>query len=156
MTRRRDGHVVLSKALALHLASLEFVRYDETGPTGAPPCFVENMPDGQPTPDFAVCVYSRTGFPATDLSGYEMPELQVVVRGALGPAEPAQVLAERIRRGLNQTSRVTWAPATQHESPILTCDANEPRPIPLGADQKGRLRWSVSFQLHLLTEEVAP
>jgi hypothetical protein len=153
VTPRRDGPGVLSKALALHLASLDLVRYDETGPTGAPACFVENMPD---TPDLAACIYSRNGFPGTDLSGYEKPELQAVVRGALGPAEPAQVLAERIRRALRDTARVTWAPGTAHASPIFTCDVNEPRPVPLGADQKGRLRWSVSFQLHLLTEEVAP
>lgn len=144
---------MLSKALALHLASLGLVRYDGAGPTDAWPCFVEFMPD---TPDNAVCVYSRSGFPADDLSGYERPELQVVTRGALGPAEPAHVLAERIRRDNRQTSRLTWAPGTEHEAPILTCDANEPRPVPLGADQKGRLRWSVSFQLELLTEEVAP
>lgn len=153
MTRRQHRHDVLSKALALHLASLGLVRYDGTGPVDAWPCFVENQPD---TPDNAVCVYSRTGFPATDLSGYETPELQVVVCGSVGPAEPAQVLAERIRRANRQTSNVTWAAGTQHESPILTCDANEPRPVHLGADQKGRLRWSVSFQLYLLTEEVAP
>ena len=144
---------MLSKALALHLASLGLVRYDETGPIDAPPCYVENMPD---TPDFAVCVYSRAGFPSTDLSGYESPELQVAVRGALGPAGPAHTLAEQIRRANRQTSRVTWAPGTDHAAPLLTCDANEPHPVPLGADVKGRLKWSVSFQLHLLTEEVAP
>lgn len=144
---------MLPKALALHLAGLNLVSYDGSGPTGVPPCFVESMPDD---PDFAVCVYSRTGFPSQDLSGYESPELQVIVRGAVGPSEPAQVLAERIRRANRQTSRITWAPGTAHEAPLLTCDANESRPVPLGPDGRGRLRWSVSFQLHLLTEEVAP
>ncbi|GAB3472035.1 minor capsid protein [Actinophytocola sediminis] len=143
---------MLSRALALHLVSLALVR-DPLDEGELPPCFVESMPD---SPHAAVCVYSRAGFPAVDLSGYESPELQVVTRAALGPSEPAQVLAERIRRALKDTDTVTWAPGTEHAAPILTCDANEPRPVPLGADQKGRLRWSVSFQTELLTEEVAP
>lgn len=142
---------VLTKALAIHLASLGLVTYDGSG-SGAP-CFVESMPD---TPDACACVYSRAGFPATDLSGYESPEVQVIVRGALGPAEPAQVLAEQIRRALRDTHTVTWAAGTAHEAPILTVDANEPRPLALRPDARGRLRWSVSFQAHLLTEEVAP
>ena len=144
---------MLSKAFALHLASLDLVRYDETGPTGAPPCYVETMPDGASTPDYAVCVYSRNGFPSRDLSGYETPELQVVYRTAANAGHQAGYDgAEAIRRVLNRTANVAWAAGTPHEQYVLTCDTNEPEPVYLGPDAAGRPRWSLSVQTELTKE----
>lgn len=144
---------MLPKALALHLASLGHGRYDQTGPVGAPTAFVVNLPD---KPDLAWCVYPRAGFPAQDLTGYERPELQVIVRTPEGSHQAGYDRAEAIRLALQHTSHVVWAASTEHEQYVLTCEANEPAPIPLGPDAAGRPRWSVSVQTEVLTEEVAP
>ena len=153
MTPRPHGDGVLSAALAWHLASLELVRYPPAGSGVAWPGYVESLPDA---PDEAVVILSRAGFPSLDLSGYETPELQVIVRGAAGPVRPARTLAERIRRALHDTDTVTWADGTPDVAPIFTCVANEPSPLSLGFDPNGRPQWSVSFQITHLTEEVAP
>lgn len=147
---------MLSKALALHLAGLGHGRYDQTGPTGAtvPAGFVVDMPDA---PDLAWCVVNRPGFAAHDLSGYELPELQVIYRTSKAAGHQAGYDgAEAIRRALQHTSRITWAAGTEHEQYVLWCEANETEPVHLGPDESGRPRWSVSFQLEKLTEEVAP
>ncbi|WP_240519331.1 minor capsid protein [Amycolatopsis antarctica] len=142
------------KTLALHLASLGLVRYPPGAPGDVPPCHVVDMPD---KPATAVCVYPRTSFPPDDdLSGYEWPELQVIVRTATDAGhEAGWVLAERIRLALRDTAEVTWAAGTAHVRHVFTCDANESSPLEL-EPQAGRRRWSVSFQIHLLTEVPAP
>lgn len=145
---------MLLKALALHLAGLGHGRFDQTGPVDAPPAFVVDMPDG-PDKDLCWCVYPRAGFRAQDLSGYETPELQVIYRT---PAKAGHQTgwdgAERIRRALQHTSNTVWAADTEHEQEVLWCQANEPAPVHLGLDAASRRRWSVSFQLEALTEEI--
>jgi hypothetical protein len=141
---------VLSKALALHLASLGHCRYGETGPLDAPAGWVVDMPN---EPHLALCIYPRAGFPGVDLSGYVRPELQVIVRTPQGSGHQAGYdRAEAIRRDLDRTCRITWAPGTEHEQYVLTCDANEPEPLYLGLDPVGRPRWSVSVQTELTKE----
>ncbi|PXY20312.1 minor capsid protein [Prauserella endophytica] len=145
---------MLPKSGALHLASLGLARYDGQGPADARPAFVVDMPS---TPDRCVCVIPRTGFPSTDLSGYERPELQVVLRDAVGtPWQVGHDDAEAIRLALRDTAAITWAAGTEHEQEIFSCDANEPQPFWLGPDANGRPRWSVSFQLYALIMEVTP
>ena len=145
---------MLLKALALHLAGLGHGRYDQTGPVDAPEAFVVDMPG---SPDLCWCVYPRAGFPAKDLSGYETPELQVIYRTAANAGHQTGYDAvEAIRRDLQHTARTVWAAGTEHETYVLTCEANEPAPVHLGLDAANRRRWSVSFQLEILTEEVTP
>lgn len=145
---------MLSKALALHLAGLGLVRYPPTAPGTATPCYIEDAPS---TPDTIVVIRSEQGFPATDLSGYELPELRVLIRTATDTGvQSGYDTAETIRRALKDTSQLVWAPGTEHEADILTCDAGEPAPIPEGKDPSGRPVWSVSFQINTLTEVLSP
>ncbi len=144
---------MLSKAYALHLASLGHCRYGETGPLDAPAGFVLDMPN---SPDLALCVYPQTGFPAVDLSGYVRPELKVIIRTPKGSGHQAGYdRAEALRNSVDRTCRVVWAAGSEHEQYVLTCDANEPEPVYLGLDAVDRPRWSVSVQTEL-TKEVTP
>ncbi|HEU5475713.1 MAG TPA: minor capsid protein [Actinophytocola sp.] len=140
-------------AAAHRLADLGLVKYPPNGAGSGVPCFVETLPA---TPDDAVCIRTRPGFPTQDLSGYETPEFQVERRAAVGTGNTGARHAEEIRRALQHKDTETWAPSTPDELSVLWCEANETSPVPLGADQTGRLSWSVSFQIETLTEEVAP
>lgn len=154
MTPASQSRGVLPMACALHLAELGLVRYDGRGPADARQAFVVDMPN---TPDDALCVYPRAGFPSNDLSGYEWPELQIVVRTRKDAGwQAGWDAAEAIRLALRDTANVTWAAGTPHEQHILSCDTNEPAPFRLGPDEVGRPRWSVSVQLHALIMEVTP
>ena len=74
---------MLSKALALHLAALGLVRYPAGGPGTAVRCYVEDMPsEPGAAPDDLVLIRTLPGFPATDTTGYENPEVEVMRRTA--------------------------------------------------------------------------
>lgn len=143
-----------SAALAHHLATLGLVRWPPTAAGTAVPCYVEELPD---SPDLAVAVITRPSFPAADLSGYELPELQVVVRHSVdneaGRHRPGWTLAEQIRTALHRNEihePSTWAAGTEDELHVLTCTASSSAPVSLGPDQAGRPRWSNNFQLEAI------
>ena len=140
----------MCKALAYHLAGLGHLSYDGVGPAGASPGFVVEAP---PEPDAMVAVLPAPGFPADDLSGYETPELQVIVRTDQNAGhQQGWQLAENIRQALTHTAALTWGAGTEHEQEVLWCEGNEPSPVSLGRDDNHRPRWSVSFQLEALLE----
>jgi hypothetical protein len=149
---------VLTAALAIHLASLGLVKYPPIGAGSGVPCYIEVQPS---TPDTCVTILSRAGFPSPDLSGYETPELQAIVRASAadGP-NIGQRLAERIRRAIAREPGTAlypaaWAYGTAEQASVLRADAITPSPLALGADPTGRLRWSVSWQIEVPTREVA-
>lgn len=144
-----------SAALAHHLAALGLVRWPPTAAGTAPQCYVEELPDD---PGFAVGVFTRPSFPAPDLSGYELPELQVVVRHPAdnpdGRHRPGWTLAEQIRTALHRNETYepsTWAAGTDDALDVLWCTASSSAPVALGPDQAGRPRWSVILQIEART-----
>ncbi|WP_285752012.1 minor capsid protein [Lentzea sp. NBRC 105346] len=139
---------MLSKALALHLASLGLVRYPADQPGSAVRCYVEDMPGD--APDNLVLIRSQQGFPATDISGYENPELEIMRRtaadaGVQAGFDGAQVL----RRAIKDDGQIVWAPGTEHEVHIALVNADA-TPTRKGVDPKGRPVWSFSVQTHAL------
>lgn len=138
---------MISAALATHLAALGLARWAGSGPDGALPAFVEDLPD---QPDAALCVVTRPSFPPPDLTGYGLPEVQVIVRhgqSATDRNRRGYELADAVRVALDGTSETTWAAGGADEIEVLTCTASSSSPVPLGPDQAGRPRWSISFQL---------
>lgn len=139
---------MLSAACARKLATLGLARYLGTGPAGALPGYVEDMP---PAPDAALCVYGLPGFaPNEPTIAYVTPEVQVIVRHPgddTGQARPGWTLAEQVRRALHGTGRQVWAAGSVDELHVLWCNANSSAPVSLGPDDDHRPRWSVSFQL---------
>jgi hypothetical protein len=139
---------VLSKALALHLAALGLVRYPATEPGSAVPCYVEDMPGD--APDDLVLIRTQQGFPATDISGYENPELEIMRRTAADAGVQAGFDgAEGVRRAVKDTGQTVWAASTPHEVHIALVNADA-TPTRKGVDPKGRPVWSFSVQTHAL------
>jgi len=136
---------MLSKALALHLHGLGLVRYPPDSPGNAVPCYVEEFP-ADSAPDDLVLIRLEPGFPATDTSGYETPELRVLRRTAASAGWQAGYDgAMEIRRAVHGTGQVTWAAGTEHEVHVVSCDADDTGPVREGQDPKGRPVWSCSF-----------
>ncbi len=139
---------MLSKALALHLAALGLVRYPATGPGTAVPCYVEDMPGD--APDDLVLIRTQPGFPATDISGYENPELEIMRRTAVDAGIQAGFDgAQGLRRAVKDDGQTVWAVGTEHEVHIAFVNADA-TPTRKGVDPKGRPVWSFSVQTHAL------
>ncbi len=148
MTRRRDRCGVLSKAFALHLASLGLVRYPANESGSAVQCYVEDMPGD--APDNLVLIRTQQGFSATDTSGYEWPELEVMHRTAVDAGVQAGFDgAERLRRAIKDEGQTVWAPGTEHEVHIALVNAGA-TPAKKGFDPKQRPVWSFAAQIHAL------
>ncbi|ACU35584.1 minor capsid protein [Actinosynnema mirum] len=150
MTPAADALVVLSKALALHLAEAGLVRFPPASPGAGVPCYVEDFPV-RDAPDALVLVRLEQGFPSTDLSGYDTPELRVLVRTAATAGWSAGYeLAARIRRAVVGARQQTWAAGTDDEVVVLACDANDAGPVREGTDPAGRPVWAVSITINCL------
>jgi len=148
VTPASDRGRVLSKALALHLASLGLVRYPATSPGTAVRCYVEDMPGD--APDDLVLIRTQQGFRATDISGYENPELEIMRRTAADAGLQAGFDGAQVLRGaVKDTGQTTWAVGTEHEVHIafVNADATSTRK---GSDPKGRPVWSFSAQTNAL------
>lgn len=142
---------MLSKALALHLASLGLVRYPASEPGDAVPCYVEDMPsEPVAAPDDLVLIRTQQGFRSTDISGYENPELEIMRRtGVAAGVQAGFDGAQVLRRAVKDTGQAVWAPDTEHEVHIALVDADS-TPTRKGVDPKGRPVWSFSVQTHAL------
>lgn len=150
MTPGAHAPGVLSAALATHLATLGLVRYPPTSPGTALPAYVENMPD---QPDNAVGVYTRPGPPPDSADPWSYPKGQLVVRTEAGPSRTGIEFIEQIVAALHGTRNVVWAPSTPDELFVTSCDANESGIVPLGPDQAGRPRWSITCNLEVMTTQ---
>ena len=142
---------MLSKALALHLAALGLVRYPAGGPGTAVRCYVEDMPsETSAAPDDLVLIRTLPGFPATDTTGYENPEFEVMRRTAADAGVQAGFDgAEALRRAVKDTGQIVWAEGTEHEAHIAFVNADA-TPSRKGKDPGGRPVWSFSIQTHAL------
>ena len=148
MTPCRDRLRVLSKALALHLASLGLVRYPADVPGSAVQGDVEDMPGN--APDNLVLIRTQQGFPAADTSGYETPELEVMHRTAADAGVQSGFDgAQALRRAIKDDGQTVWAPGTEHEVHIALVNADA-TPVKKGTDPKQRPVWSFTVQLDAL------
>lgn len=139
---------MLSKALATHLASLGLVRYPANAPGTAVRCYVEDMPGD--APDNLVLIRTQAGFPATDDSGYENPELEVMHRTAADAGVQSGFDgAEALRRAIKDDGQTVWAPGTEHEVHVALVNADA-TPAKKGNDPKQRPVWSFTAQVHAM------
>lgn len=149
VTPRADGHGVIAAALARHIAELGLGAYEGAG-AGAP-VFLGDGNGMPPSPNTCWTVYTLPSFPRAEPTiDYETPEVQAVYRTAADASplsRPGAEMVDRLRRALDGTVNTQWAASTVDETDVLTCNANASAPIPLGPDQLGRPRWSVSFAL---------
>lgn len=130
----------------MRFAELGLVRYPPDGSGVGVRCYVEDMPGD--APDELVLIRTLPGSRATDISGYESPEFEVMRRTATTAGIQAGADgAEALRRGVKDDAELTWAAGTEHEVHVAMCDADATA-TRKGVDPKGRPVWSFSVQIH--------
>lgn len=112
-----------------------------TGRTGN--LFLGRLPD---TPDEAVAVMPQPGRPQLDRSPTDLPNVQVLVRGAKRTHVGGYDLARSIYDALNCLDGVLLAAGGDDEVFLIGCTAVQSDPIPLGPDALERPEWSLNFQ----------
>ena len=141
---------MISRALAKWLDARSLLTYRE-GPGGD--CFLEHLPDA---PDEAVQVLSTGGnpVPAAATSGYDEPTVQLLVRGEPGDPIGPQLRAATLYGALQGLRYVVLDEGGSDEVHLTLCSSIQTAPAAVGADEKGRYRYSLNFALHVraLTE----
>jgi hypothetical protein len=141
---------MISRALARHLTARGLVHYSEAA---GGDCFIEHLPDA---PDEAVQLLSTGGnpVPASSTSGYDEPTVQLLVRGAPGDPVGPQLRAVTLYGALQGLRYVTLDPGGPDEAELTLCSSLQTAPAAVGADAKGRYRFSLNLALHVraLTE----
>lgn len=115
-----------------------------TGPVvgAGVPAYIEDLPD---TPDDALGVYTLGGTEPADHLGYVAPVVQIVRRGAVGPARPVQTHLRQIRRALHDLTETVFASGTDDEVGVLLVTALDSHPANRGFS-RDRPMWSVNFR----------
>ena len=141
---------MISRALAKWLDAHALASYRE-GAGGD--CFLEHLPDA---PDEAVQILSTGGnpLPAAATWGYDEPTLQLMLRGAPGDPERPLARAWSTYAALQGLRYVTLDEGGEDEVFLILCSFAQTAPVNIGADQKGRYRYTLNAALHVraLTE----
>ena len=136
----------MNPALALchdaHDAGL--VLFDAVGTGGN--CFYNRMPD---KPDTAVMVKDSGGDYLQDGKklGYDMPVLQVLVRGSKDPTV-GRDLAQSFYDRYHGMHGVTLDPDDE-DVRLIDCTSQQSAPVHIGADESGRHLYSLNLALHI-------
>lgn len=132
---------MLYSAVAKHLPTVvPGLVYDPTGTTGN--VFVALMPS---TPDVAVAVMPAGGAPQPTLDPSDHPAVQILVRGPEHDPRPGLQLAGDIYGALQALDLTRLDPGGPDEVLVITCDARQTGPIPMGPDANDRHEWSLNF-----------
>lgn len=134
---------MIAVAVAKHIdANVTGVTRSTTA--GAGNLFLGRMPD---QPDEAVAVMPQPGRPQYDRSPTDLPNVQVIVRGAKRTPMSGYERARAIYDALNCLDGVTLDPGGDDEVFLIGCTAQQSDPIPLGPDALERPEWSINFAL---------
>jgi hypothetical protein len=130
---------MIAAAVAAYLDGLALVTYDETQTGGD--CFVWGMPE---SPDDAVGITGTGGAEPDHKFGYDIPSIQVRVRGGSDPRPPYE-RARAIYDAL-ENLRATTIPDGHY---VVRCEAMQSDPMPIGADAAGRQEFTINWQLEV-------
>lgn len=131
-------------AVARHLAAVvPGLVFDESGAAGN--VFVGSMPSG---PDEAVAVMPTGGFGQPSKLAYDLPTLQILVRGRrCDPVAPYEH-ARAIYAELHCLDGVVLDQGGHHETRVVSITGMQSDPIPLGRDDNDRHEYSLNFAAH--------
>ena len=127
---------MITTALARELDELGLVTYQADAAGGD--VFVEE--DLPPDPVDVVGLLSFGGAPADVKLGYDMPNVQVIVRGGAHARVP-YARAQAIYDALHGMHAHTLPDGTY----VVGCAADQSAPVRLGPDDSGRHRFSLNF-----------
>jgi hypothetical protein len=140
---------MLTAAVAKYLDTLGLVTFDAEGVTGD--TFVDSMPS---SPDEAVSISATGGQPTNSHDGYDMPVIQVRVRGAKHDPRPPYLRARAIYEGLVGLHAVTLDEGGPDEVRVIRTIALQSDPAPIGVDDNDRHEFvtNFAFTVRALTE----
>lgn len=131
---------MLLSEIAQFLHNQGIVTYDPEGVEGD--FFISALPS---SPDECVTIYPSGGSQADGKLGYDMPSVQLIVRGTMDP-RPALNRAKRIYDALHGYSH---APFVSDGIWVLNCVGTQSGPVHIGRDQNGRNEYSLNFDLEI-------
>jgi hypothetical protein len=131
---------MLTAAVAKHLASLDLLTFDAEGVTGD--TFIDTMPSA---PDVAVAISGTGGQPTNSHDGYDMPVLQVRVRGEKHDPRPPYLRARAIYGALVGLHAVTLDDDGDDEVRVIRTVALQSDPAPIGVDDNDRHEFVINF-----------
>lgn len=100
------------------------------------------------SPDLAVAVMTQPGLPQKSKLAYDLPGIQVIVRGKPRDPRSSHDLAAAIHSELTCLDAVTLDDAGPDEVYVVGCTPLQSSPVPMGRDINERLELSLNFSLH--------
>lgn len=138
---------MIELALAKHVDSLDIGwTFDPDGPDGN--VFMSFMPSG---PDAALAIFPTGGDPNLSAVPIDMPNVQLMIRGAHEDPVDAKAKAEALYSALNCLDNVTLDEGGDDEAHVAGITALQSAPIPLGQDDNQRFGFTINLRLHVYT-----
>lgn len=133
--------MILEQQIAEYLDTQGLGTFDDTGVTGD--IYIHHLPS---TPDSCIAIYPRGGISGDDKIGYDMPTMQIIVRGTENPLAAA-ILAENIYETLNGFHHDRFVVGGYY---IVNCTGVQSAPTHIGIDDNRRHEFSLNFQLDIM------
>jgi hypothetical protein len=127
---------VISIGIARYLESMNLLNFDEEGNGGD--TFIERMPSA---PDAALMIHDMPGPGSDSELGYDTPGLLIRIRGGKDPRVSFN-RARAIYDALHGLGPVDLPDGTR----LISCQALQSNPVPIGADTNGRFEHTLNFQ----------
>lgn len=132
--------VALARRLNTRIAGLTFDPASANGNV-----FVEFMPAD---PHTAVAVMTAPAQPQLSKLAYDLPAVQVLVRGERNDPVGSYAMARAIYDDLTCMDLVTLDPNGDDEIFVVACTAAQSDPVSMGQDANQCHEWSLNFGLH--------
>lgn len=123
--------------IAQYLALAGLGTYAPTGDGGT--IFIEKMPQ---SPNAAIALFATGGLQASGMHGYDLPVVNIQVRGAPNNPLAALAKAEAIYGALQGLHAMALPGGTR----VINCRASQSYPISLGRDGTERQGYSLNFE----------
>lgn len=133
--------MILEQQIAEYLDTQGLGTFDDTGITGD--IFISSLPT---TPDSCIAIYARGGLAGDDKLEYDMPTIQIIVRGTQNPLA-ADTLSESIYEALHGFHHDRFTAGGYY---IVNCVGVQSAPIHIGVDDNRRHEFSLNFQLDIM------
>lgn len=137
---------MIVEEIAKYLHDSNFGIYDPDGTSsnGEGNIFLEDMPDVQDSEsDIAIGLFSSGGQTPDIMTSISRPAVQIIVRGGRDSSD-ASSLAEQIHNDLHGKTTFYFTPGGTR---IMQCACRQSEPIRLGADEQGRMEFSINLML---------
>lgn len=126
--------------IAQYLDAQGVGEYEPASPGGS--IFIQKLPQ---TPDVAIGIFATGGYLASGKWGYDLPTVNIQVRGAAHDPVGALAKARAVYAALHGFHMAALPDGTF----VINCRGIQSGPVSLGPDDEDRFRFSLNFQLEV-------